>query len=59
MKADAPRPSLTVIARRTQATAAANGMTDKVHDELLRSIKNDPPTRPAQATQTCYFADAQ
>jgi len=34
-------------------------MTDKVHDELLRSIKNDPPTRPAQATQTCYFADAQ
>ena len=36
------RPSLTTITRRTQATAAANGMTDEIHDELLRSIKNDP-----------------
>ena len=35
------RPSLSVIARRLQATAAANGMTDEVHDELLGSLKND------------------
>ena len=36
------RPSLTVIARRLQATAAANGMTEEIHDDLLRSLKNDP-----------------
>lgn len=35
------RPSLSVIARRVQATAARNGMTDAVHDDLLRSLKND------------------
>jgi len=35
------RPSLTVIARRLQATAAANGMTEAMHDDLLRSLKND------------------
>jgi hypothetical protein len=35
------RPSLSVIARRLQATALANGMTDEVHDELLGSLKND------------------
>jgi len=36
------RPGLTVIARRLQATAAANGMTEEIHDELLRSLNNDP-----------------
>ncbi len=35
------RPSLSVIARRLQATAAANGMTADIHDDLLRSLKND------------------
>ncbi len=35
------RPSLTVIARRLQATAAANGITADIHNDLLRSIKND------------------
>jgi hypothetical protein len=35
------RPSLSVIARRLQATASANGMTDAVHNDLLRSLKND------------------
>jgi len=35
------RPSLSVIARRLQATAAANGMTDEIHDALLSSVKND------------------
>lgn len=35
------RPSLTVIARRLQATAAANGMTDEIHDDLMRSLTND------------------
>jgi hypothetical protein len=34
------RPSLSVIARRLQATAAANGMTDKIHDDLLKSLNN-------------------
>lgn len=35
------RPSLTVIARRLQAAAAARGMTAEIHDDLLRSLKND------------------
>jgi hypothetical protein len=35
------RPSLSVIARRLQATAAANGMTAETHDNLLRSLTND------------------
>jgi hypothetical protein len=35
------RPSLTLIARRLQATAAANGMTEDVHDELLESLKQE------------------
>ena len=35
------RPSLNVIARRLQATAAANGMTDALHDELMESLKSD------------------
>jgi hypothetical protein len=32
-------PSLTIIARQMQAVAAANGMTDDVHAELMRSLK--------------------
>jgi hypothetical protein len=35
------RPSLSLIARRLQATAAANGMTEQIHDELLEFLKND------------------
>lgn len=35
------RPSLSVIARRLQATASANGMTEEIHDGPLRSLKND------------------
>ena len=35
------RPSLAVIARRLQATASANGMTEAIHNDLLRSLKND------------------
>jgi len=35
------RPSLSVIARRLQATASAHGMTDAIHDDLLKSSKND------------------
>jgi hypothetical protein len=35
------RPSLSIMARRLQATAAANGMTETVHHDLLRSLKND------------------
>jgi hypothetical protein len=35
------RPSLSVIARRLQATAAANGMTEEIHNDLLRSLKNN------------------
>ena len=34
------RPSLSAIARRSQATALANGMTEAIHDELMRSLKN-------------------
>jgi hypothetical protein len=33
-------PSLTVIARQLQAIAAANGVTEDVHDDLMRSLKN-------------------
>jgi len=32
------RPSLSIMARRLQATAAANGMTETVHSDLLRSL---------------------
>lgn len=35
------RPSLSAIARQLQATAQANGMTEEVHAELLRSLKTD------------------
>jgi hypothetical protein len=35
------RPSLAVIARKLQGTAAANGMTDAIHDTLLESLKHD------------------
>jgi len=35
------RPSLSVIAHRLHATAAANGMTAEIHDELLKSLKTD------------------
>ena len=35
------RPSLTGIARRLQQTAAANGMTQDIHDELLATWKNN------------------
>ncbi len=35
------RPSLSLVARRLQATAAANGITADVHDELLRSLKQE------------------
>jgi hypothetical protein len=35
------RPSLSMIARRLQTTALANGMTVKIHDELLKSLQND------------------
>jgi hypothetical protein len=35
------RPSLSVIARRLQATAAANGMNAAIRGDLLRSLKND------------------
>ncbi len=34
------RPSLSIIARELQATAASNGMTDEIHDELLKSLKH-------------------
>jgi len=34
-------PSLSLIARRLQATAAANGMTADVHDELMRTLAKD------------------
>jgi hypothetical protein len=36
------RPSLTQMARRLQAMAAQGGMTDEIHDALLRSLKTDP-----------------
>jgi hypothetical protein len=32
-------PSLTIIARELQAIAAANGMTEEVHNDLIRSLK--------------------
>jgi hypothetical protein len=35
------RPSLSAIARRLQATAAANGMTQEIHDEFLKSLRKD------------------
>jgi hypothetical protein len=35
------RPSLSLIARKLQAEAAANGMTTAIHDELLSSLKDD------------------
>jgi hypothetical protein len=35
------RPSLSLIARRLRAIAAANGATDAIHDDLLRSLKQD------------------
>jgi hypothetical protein len=35
------RPSLSVIARRLQATASTNGVTEEIHDDLLRSLKNN------------------
>ena len=35
------RPSLSVIARRLQATASANGMTKTIHDDLVRSLTTD------------------
>lgn len=34
------RPGLSAIARRLQASAAANGMTDAIHDELMGSLKD-------------------
>ncbi len=34
------RPSLTAIARKLQQTAATNGMTDAVYDELMASLKH-------------------
>ena len=35
------RPSLSTIARRLQETAASIGMTDEIHDELLKSLKHE------------------
>jgi hypothetical protein len=35
------RPSLAVIVRKLQGTAAANGMTDAIHDTLLQCLKHD------------------
>ncbi len=35
------RPSLSVIAKRLQETAASNGMTNEIHDELLKSLKHE------------------
>ena len=35
------RPSLTVIARQLQATAALNGMTGPIHDALMQSLQHD------------------
>ncbi len=34
-------PSLNLIARRLQAIAAANGLTDAIYDDLLKSLKQD------------------
>jgi hypothetical protein len=36
------RPSLSTVARKTQAIAAAHGMTDEIHDALIRSLNDDP-----------------
>lgn len=36
------RPSLTTAARRTQAVAAAHGMSESVHDALIGSLREDP-----------------
>jgi len=33
--------SLANIAHQLQAVAAANGITEEVHDDLIRSLKND------------------
>ena len=35
------RPSLTIIARKLQAEAAARGMTEASSDALIASLKND------------------
>lgn len=35
------RSSLTVTAHRLQAAAAARGMTEQIHKDLLNSLKND------------------
>jgi hypothetical protein len=35
------RPSLSLIARRLQAAAAARGMTADIADDLLRSLKTE------------------
>jgi len=35
------RPGLSLVARKLQGTAAANGMTDAIHDALLQSLKHD------------------
>ena len=40
VRATIGRPSLSTIARQLQETAAANGMTEDIHDELLASWKN-------------------
>ena len=34
------RPSLSIIASRLQAEAAARGMTKEIHDDLISSLKN-------------------
>jgi len=39
------RRGLSVIARRPQATAAANGITADIHNDLLRALKNDAAQR--------------
>ncbi len=41
VRATVGSPSLSAIARDLQATAAANGMIQDIHDELLASWKND------------------
>jgi hypothetical protein len=38
-------PSLTIIARQLQAVAAANGMTQDIHDELIRASTGVPGGR--------------
>ena len=35
------RPSLSIIARKLQSEAAARGMTEAQHDELMASMKDD------------------